>query len=48
VDDIVIGETTCEGKKKMFELIAGKKPKTVFCANINILKAYGKTIQTIF
>ena len=26
VSDAVIGETTCDGKKKMFELIADKKP----------------------
>ncbi|HQK99490.1 MAG TPA: double-cubane-cluster-containing anaerobic reductase [Smithellaceae bacterium] len=27
--DVVIGETTCDGKKKMFELIAGIKPTHV-------------------
>ncbi|MFH0975241.1 MAG: double-cubane-cluster-containing anaerobic reductase [Spirochaetota bacterium] len=26
ISDVVIGETTCDGKKKMFELIAEKKP----------------------
>jgi benzoyl-CoA reductase/2-hydroxyglutaryl-CoA dehydratase subunit BcrC/BadD/HgdB len=26
LSDVVIAETTCDGKKKMFELIAGKKP----------------------
>ncbi len=29
ISDAVIGETTCDGKKKMFELIRGKKPMFV-------------------
>ena len=29
ISDAVIGETTCDGKKKMFELIADKKPMHV-------------------
>jgi benzoyl-CoA reductase/2-hydroxyglutaryl-CoA dehydratase subunit BcrC/BadD/HgdB len=29
ISDVVIGETTCDGKKKMFELISEKKPTHV-------------------
>ncbi|MBN1405451.1 MAG: 2-hydroxyacyl-CoA dehydratase [Candidatus Omnitrophica bacterium] len=29
ISDVVIGETTCDGKKKMFELIADRKPTYV-------------------